>query len=233
MGVHRDPDGVPSQYDDAVNRLGRRPRSGRVALEVAERLPGLELLHLDAPVAVTRKSPRWALERLRYLSTAVRGTSVLHAHRNEAPAAYRQLYRDIGRDPDEDPPPLERAYRERLTRGGFPRAGLPADALTIVLAETGIPIWCADAELLEGPLGIRRSLPGEIPVPRGLDPELTAGQLVVADDLGVVAELCRDVRPLRAVGRDSRHAVLFSVRPGPVSDLRVHEAFWSCLELLS
>lgn len=232
MGVHRNPDDVPQQFDDAVIKHGPKPRQGWVAPDVALRLPGLELLRLDSPISVTTKSPPWAKERLRYLSTSVRGGDVLHAHTKEAPAAYRELYRQVGRDPDDDLPPMEAALVDRLTLGGYPHIGLPADAMTIVLAETGIPIWCVDAGLVDGELGIRRSERGEIPVPTGLDPDLTVGHLVVADDLGVVAELCREPRPLRAIDRETTHAVFFSVKPGPVSDMRVHEAFWMCLALL-
>lgn len=233
MGIHRNPDDVPEQFDDAVNRDGRRPNVGWVAPDVRDRLPDLALLWLDAPVEATTKSPVWAKERLRHLSAATRGSDVLRAHRDEAPAAYRELYRAIGRDPGDDPPPLEVAYRERLLNGGYPQIGLPADALTIVLAETGVPIWGVDADLVDGTLTIRRSVRGELPVPPGLDPDLTVGQPVVADDLGVVAELCRPVRPIRAIDRQTARGVFFTVRPAGVSDMRVHEAFWMCLSLLA
>lgn len=232
MGTHRDPNQVPQQFDDTVHPRGPRPRKGWVAPDVASRLPGLELLRVDARIAVTTRSPEWAKQRLRFLSTSVRGGDVLHMHQHEAPAAYRQLYKDVGRDPDEDRPPMEAAYYERLARGGFPHHGLPLDALTIVLAETGIPIWAVDAGLIDGELGIRRSLPGEIAVPSGFDPALTAGHLVVADAQGLVAELCRDPSPVRAVDRETTHAVLFCIKPEGITDLRVREAFWMCMEML-
>ncbi|MEV4418905.1 hypothetical protein AB0L40_02880 [Patulibacter sp. NPDC049589] len=233
MGIHRDPNDVPQQFDDAVIPHGPRPRTGWVAPDVAERLPGLELLLLDSPIEVTTRSPQWAKERLRFLSTAVRGLDVLHMHRHEAPAAYRELYRNVGRDPDDDLPPMEAAFVQRLADGGFPQDGLPSDALMIVLAETGIPIWAVDAELTDGGLGIRRSLAGEIPVPAGFDPELTAGHLVVADDHGVISELCRPPRPVRAIARDTSHGVFYCVKPEGVSELRVQEAFWMCLGMLT
>ncbi|MCW3038109.1 MAG: hypothetical protein JWM31_14 [Solirubrobacterales bacterium] len=232
MGIHRDPDDVPQQFDDAVTPHGPRPRNGWVAPDVADRLPELEILRLDAPITVTNRSPEWAKERLRFLSTSVRGLDVLHMHQDEAPAAYRELYRSVGRDPDQDRPPMEAAFVDRLTTGGFPHHGLPEDALTIVLAETGIPIWAVDAGLISGSLGIRRAIEGEIPVPAGIDPALTAGHLVVVDDHGVVAELCRPPRALRAIGKDTTHAVFYCVRPRGLSDLRVMEAFWMCHAML-
>lgn len=233
MGVHRNPDDVPQQFDDGVHAHGPRPLKGWVATEVADKLPELELLVVDSPVTVTTRSPLWAKERLRFLSTSVRGLDVLHMHQDEAPSAYRRLYRDVGRDPEQDRPPMEAAYVERLARGGFPQVGIPTDALTIVLAETGIPIWAVDADLVDGPLGIRRSLDGEIPVPDGVDPSLTAGHLVVADDHGVVAELCREPRPVRAIDRETTHAVFYSVKPAGISELRVQEAFWMCMALVA
>lgn len=233
MGVHRNPDDVPQQFDDAVIKHGPTPRKGWIAADVAERLPGLELLQIASPITVTTRSAEWAKQRLRFLSTSVRGQDVLHMHQQEAPAAYRELYRNVGRDPDEDRPPMEEAFVERLARGGFPHIGMPSDAMMIVLAETGIPIWAVDAGLVDGELGIRRSERGEIPVPAGLDPDLTVGHLVVADGLGVVAELCRDPRPVRAIDRETTEAVFYSVRPGAVSDMRVHEAFWMCMALLT
>jgi DNA/RNA-binding domain of Phe-tRNA-synthetase-like protein len=233
VGVHRDPSEVPQQFDDRAHRPGPRPRKGWIADDVAKKLPELELLRVDSPITVTNRSPEWAKERLRFLSTSVRGLDVLHMHQHEAPAAYRELYRNVGRDPDEDRPPMEAAYYERLARGGFPQIGLPTDALTIVLAETGIPIWGVDASLIDGELGIRRSLDGEIPVPAGYDPGLTAGHLVIADAQGVVSELCRDPRQVRAIDRETTHAVFYSVKPGGISELRVLEAFWMCLALVA
>jgi DNA/RNA-binding domain of Phe-tRNA-synthetase-like protein len=232
VGIHRDPDAVPQQFDDAVNRHGRRPLKGWVGSDVAERLPGLELLYLHSPVTVTTRSPEWAKQRLRHLSTSVRGMDLLRTNNSEAPGAYRELFRSVGRDPDDDRPPLEEAYFERLLRGGFEHVGIPADALTITLAETGIPIWAVDAGLISGELGIRRSLPGEIPVPRGIDPDVTAGHLVVADDHGIVAELCREPRSLRAIGRETTELLLYSVKPRAITEMRAHEAFWMCARML-
>lgn len=232
MGVHRNPDDVPQQFDDRVHELGPLPLKGWVDEEVARRLPDLELLCVDAPITVTSRSPGWARERLRYLSTRVRGHEVLQMHQDETPSAYRRLYRELGRDPGRDLPPMEAAYVERLARGGFPHAGIPSDALKIVLVETGVPIWAVDAELIDGPMGIRCSRDDEITVPPGADPRLTAGPLVVADNHGVVAELCREPRALRAIDRKTTRAVFFSVKPGGISELRVREAFWMCMALV-
>ncbi len=233
MGLHRNPDDVPQQFDDSVHGHGPQPLRGWVDGEVAERLPDLELLCVDAPVAVTSRSPEWAKERLRYLSSRVRGQDVLQMHGAEAASAYRQLYRDVGRDPDRDPPPMEAAYVERLARGGFPQVGIPSDALMIVLLETGIPIWAVDAELIDGPLGIRRGRPGETPMPAGADQGPAGGPLVVADNHGVVADLGREPRALRAIDRRTTHALFFSVKPAGVSELRVREAFWMCMALVA
>ncbi|WP_026909907.1 hypothetical protein [Patulibacter minatonensis] len=232
MGVHRDPNDVPQQFDDTVIRHGRRPDKGWIASDVAERLPGLELVHLRSPVTVTTRSPEWAKQRLRHLSTSVRGIDLLRTNNSEAPAAYRELFRSVGRNPDDDRPPMEEAYFERLLRGGFQHIGIPADALTITLAETGIPIWAVDAGLISGELGIRRSLAGEIPVPRGMDPDITVGHLVVADDHGIVAELCREPRSLRAIGRETTDVVLYSIKPRAVTQMRIDEAFWMCTSML-
>ena len=77
------------------------------------------------------------------------------------PWAYRVFFRQIGLDPDRTRTPVEQLALDRLHDGGFKSRGLPADALTIAIVETGVALRAFDADRLEGELCIRESAPGE------------------------------------------------------------------------
>ncbi|EHN11023.1 hypothetical protein PAI11_21590 [Patulibacter medicamentivorans] len=210
-----------------------RADSGWIAPDVAEELPGLGLASFEGPCPVAARSPRWAKDHLRQLSTAIDGRDVLHMHQMTVPAAFRALFRALGRDPDHDRSPYEAACIERLARGGFRPGGLPDDALLIALVETGVPVWALDADAVDGTLGIRCSLSGEIPDPTDPGRPLPPGRLVVADERRALADLCRPPRAEVAVGRRTERAVFFAIRPPGVAAITVDEALWSCHALLA
>ncbi|CAB4935457.1 unannotated protein [freshwater metagenome] len=245
-------DGVPPTPADLV--LDPAPTPGWIAHDVEEELPGLELLSWTTEgTEWRRRSPRWARDWLGRLSTRVDGPTVLNAHREDAPAAHRELLRRIGRDPNEDRAPQEAAYHDRIKHGGFPHRGTPKDILLLVLLETGVPIWALDADRITGDLGIRRSLLGELeagePAPRRRGP---AGRLlgrpdpaeeaaarpprrpepVVVDGTGVVAEIGREPRDPFVARRRTTRTTFFCARVPGLPDLRVEEAIWMCRSLV-
>lgn len=219
--------------DDVLLACDPRPTPGWIAPDVAEEHPGLELLSWTTPTEYRRRSPDAVREWLGRLSTRVDGPAVLRAHREEAPAAHRELLRRIRRDPDEDPAPQELAYRRRIRDGGFPVRGNPKDLLLVVLCETGVPIWALDADRIDGELGIRRSLSGELqdrdgnasPVTRWPEP-------VVVDGSGVVAEVLREPRRIHVATKRTTSTTFYGVRVPGLTDLRVDEAVWLCRTLL-
>ncbi|MDO9409321.1 hypothetical protein [Patulibacter sp.] len=244
---------LPPFPDDLV--LEPAPVRGWLAHDVEEELPGLELLHWTAEgTEWRRRAPSSTRDWMARLSTRVDGPTVLNAHREDAPAAHRELLRRIGRDPNEDRAPQEAAYHDRIKHGGFPVRGTPKDILLLVLLETGVPIWALDADRITGDLGIRRSLLGELeagepqprsrgPVGRMLgrpDPAAAAAERpprrpepVVVDAEGVVAELCREPREPFCATRRTTRTTFFCARVPGLPDLRVEEAIWMCRSLVA
>ncbi len=96
------------------------------------------------------------------------------------PWAYRVFYRQIGLDPDRTRTPIEQLALDRLYDGAFKSCGLPEDALTVAIVETGVALRAFDADRLSGRLCIRDSAPGEsLP---GRPGELAQGTLTIADE---------------------------------------------------
>lgn len=211
--------------------MSAQAQRGWVARELAEELPRLELLETGLDVT-PGPSPRAVRERLDHLAGRIRGAGAVALRQSPVPAAYRAFYRQVGLDPDRDPPPAEAAVLRRLLSGGFRSAGLVDDACTIAVVETGVPVWVLDDEALDGPLGIRPAAGDDalgegaraLPVP--------AGRLVVADARRAVAELFGEPPPDVALGRRGRRARLFTVMVEGVPEIHAEEALWTCAELL-
>jgi DNA/RNA-binding domain of Phe-tRNA-synthetase-like protein len=206
-------------------------RRGWIAPDVAAELPGLWLAEADAP-AVHGRSPRALRARLAALSDRFGGARAVELRREPVAAAYRVAFRHLGLDPNVDRPPQEAAVLDRLLRGGFSSAGLPADALLVAAVETGVGVWALDAARVDGPLGIRAAAPGERLGAGELARDLPAGRLVVADARAPVAALFGDVDPERAPTRASTALRLFAIGAAGVPDLHVEEALWTCAEIL-
>lgn len=202
------------------------PEQGWVAAGVQAELPDLRLRHLEV-AARTRRSPREIKERLRHLSDTVRGEQAVMLRRQAVPHAYRVFFRHVGLDPDRDRPPHEEIVVERLRHGSLRSHGLPADAITIAVLETGVPVWALDASAVWGDLGLRPAEEGEevagLPVP--------AGRLVVADAVRPLAVLFGALAA--PPGRETRRVVLFSVQVQGVPSIHVEEALWTASEILS
>ena len=207
------------------------PEVGWIDRAVAEEFPELRLWTARAP-AVRGRSPDGLRERLKVLSDRLRGGEAVEMRRRPVPHAYRVFFRHIGIDPDERPPPAEAVMLDRLFHGGHRSQGLPIDALTLAVIETGVPVWALDAGTVDGPLGIRPATSGER-LGRGEHAHAApAGRLVVADAQSPVVELFGDVPETHAPGRATETLLLFSVQVAGVPQVHVDEARWTCAEAL-
>jgi DNA/RNA-binding domain of Phe-tRNA-synthetase-like protein len=199
------------------------PTRGRVSSYVAEEFPGLGIRWVEVEAAPS-KSPEPVRDRLRGLSDRFYGAQAIQMRQQPIPWAYRVFFRHIGLDPDVTRTPVEQLALDRLYEGGFVTHGLPADALTIAIAETGVALRTFDAERLEGPLGIRDSAPGEsLPDQPG---ELAMGTLVITDDFGAVAPLFGAGGERHAVGPHTRRIAIAAVEIEGVPRIAVDEALW-------
>ncbi|HEY1853486.1 MAG TPA: phenylalanine--tRNA ligase beta subunit-related protein [Solirubrobacterales bacterium] len=199
------------------------PRQGWVAPHVAAELPGLGLAWTEVECRPGR-SPEGIRRRLRDLSDRFYGSHAVQMRQKAIPWAYRTFFRQIGLDPDHDRTPVEQLALERLFDGGFKPRGIPRDALTIAIVETGVALRAFDADALQGPLCIRDSAPGEGLV--GTAGELAQGTLVVADDEGPVAVLFGPRAEGRAVGKDCRRVAVVATQVQGVPQIAVEEALW-------
>ncbi len=211
---------------------GSEPELGWRAREVEQELPELRLLiaqtRVGRPGLLTDGSTPAVEDRLRELSSRLRGAWAVGVRREPVPAAYRAFFRQIGLDPEIVRTPIEAAALERMLRGGFLSASLLEDVLLIALVDTGVPVWALDAECVDGPLGIRPSKEGE-PLGRfALAPSLPGGTLVVADSSTALAVLFGALAPGHQASADTRRLTLFAIQVAGVPSLYVEEALWTC-----
>ena len=201
---------------------------GEVAAAVAEEFPELRLLSAVVE-AGTGKSPPDLKDRLKHMSGRFRGADAVTMRQKPIPWAYRVFFRHIGIDPDDDRTPVEAVALERLLKGGYKSRGLLEDALTIAVAETGVPVWALDADRVGENLEIREAAEYEPFAPTVWLPK---GRLVVADLEGPVCELFGEIAPGRGVTRETRRTRLFTVQVAGVPPIHVEEAMWTVAEIL-
>jgi DNA/RNA-binding domain of Phe-tRNA-synthetase-like protein len=201
---------------------------GWIEAELAEEFPHLGVVH--APLeARPGRSPIEVKERLRQLANRYTGGRVIHMRQDAVPWAYRVFARQVGIDPDTDRTPVEAIALERLRHGGFKSENLVDDALTIAIAETGVPVFALDADRIEGEPGLRLSRPGERLA--GVRP-LSARQIVVADDERPVAIVLGEVSHEAGVTPETRRMILCALRVKGVPAIAVEEALWTTAEVL-
>ena len=199
--------------------------AGWIDADVAAEFPELRLHWADLPVhQPLRRTGESLRERLRLLSDGFRGAQAVTMRSQPIHHAQRAFFRHIGLDPDRDRPPAEAMALERLRAGHFKPSNQLADAITIAVMETGVPVWALDADPVDGPLGIRAALEGE---PVGGVP-LPAGRLVVADRARPVAVLYGDTGfpPTKQTER----VRLFTVQVAGVPSIHVEEALWTIFD---
>jgi DNA/RNA-binding domain of Phe-tRNA-synthetase-like protein len=204
------------------------PELGWIHSDVREEFPELRLLSVEVPVT-PGPSTEAIRERLRILSNRFHGARAITMRQDPIPSAYRIFYRHVGLDPDATRTPLEEAAVQRLMQGGFRAQNLIDDALLLGLLETAVPLWALDSERLDGPLGIRVTVPDER-LGRSSDaPAMPVGRLVVADAENPIAVLFGELAPGHGVTAATRTATLFSIQVAGVPAIHVEEALWTCV----
>ena len=204
-------------------QFGKEVERGWVAPHVAEELPGLGLSWVTVEGGRGR-SPEPVRARLRDLSDRFYGSHAVHMRERPIPWAYRVFFRQIGIDPDETRTPVEQIALDRLHDGAFKTRGMPEDALTVAIAETGVVMRAFDAERLDGVLGIRESAPGESL--SGSGAALSPGTLVVADERSPLEPLFGGPESDRVVDSSTTRVLLAAISVKNVPQATVNEAFW-------
>jgi DNA/RNA-binding domain of Phe-tRNA-synthetase-like protein len=203
-------------------------REGWVATELAEEFPELGLTY--APLeAKPRTSPRPVKQRLRALADRYTGAKVVHMRQDPVPWAYRVFSRQVGVDPDTDRTPAEQVALDRLKWGGFRSKNVVDDALTIAIAETGVPVLAFDGDLVGASLGLRLAGAGE---KLGGGRPLASGQLIVADEHRPLAVVLGEIGQDAGVTPQTQRMVLAALQVKGVPRISVEEALWTAAETL-
>ena len=201
---------------------------GWVEPELADEFPELSLLLAWLDVRPTGSPPE-VRQRLRMLADRYTGGKVVHMRQDPVPWAYRVFSRQVGIDPDQDRTPVESVALRRLKHGGLRSENLVDDALTIAIAETGVPVIALDADRVQGDLGLRLSRAGEkLEDTRPLSDR----QLVVADAKRPVAVVLGDVSRDAGVTPGTARMVLCALGVKGVPRISLEEALWSAAETL-
>jgi len=199
---------------------------------VADEFPELELVQMTVEAGTGPSEPE-VRDRLRYLSRRMAGAEAVAFRTRPIPQAYRVLFRHLGLDPDEHRPPAEAIVVDRLIAGEYRAENRLDDAITVAVAETGVPVWGLDEDKLSGPLGLRPADARETLGTAQYADELPDGRLVVADGEGVVGILFGRLARSHVVTGETRATRLFSVRAPQVPEIHLEEAFHICQELLT
>ncbi len=201
-----------------------------MAPHLAGEFPGLGIAWIEVD-SNPRRSPDPVRRRLRDLSDRFFGAHAIHLRERPIPWAYRVFFRHIGLDPDRTRIPVEQLALDRLQDGAFRSRGLPADALTIAIVETGVALRAFDAEQIDGGLCIRDSAPGESLA--GRPGELPQGTLAIADEREPVGLLFGATGEGHGVDRGTRRVMLAAVQVDGVPQMAVDEALWMAAATLA
>jgi DNA/RNA-binding domain of Phe-tRNA-synthetase-like protein len=187
---------------------------------------GLVLAQLEARPG---RSSRALRRRLRDLADRYTGGHVIHMRQDAVPWAYRVFYRQVGIDPDTQRTPAEGVALERLRAGGFVSRNSVDDALTIAIAETGVPVIALDRDKVGIAIGLR--LAGE---DERLGPTrpLSARQIVVADEDRALAVLFGEIAEDAGVTPSTERMLLAGLKVKGVPAISVEEALWTAAETL-
>jgi len=203
-------------------------REGWVDPELAAEFPELSLAW--APLeAAPGPSSRSVKRRLRTLADRYTGAKVIHMRQDQVPWAYRVFSRQVGIDPDTTRTPVEQVALDRLTWGGLRSRNRVDDALTIAIAETGVPVIALDGDLVGSSLGLRLAASGER---LGGGRPLATGQIVVADEERAVAVVLGEIAEDAGVTPGTRRMVIAALGVKGVPRISVEEALWTCGETL-
>ena len=186
-------------------------------------------MHAPLDGALAQDPATWCKERLRGLADRYTGGKVIHMRQDSVPWAYRVFSRQVGIDPDTDRTPVERIALERLRHGGLKSENLLDDALTIAIAETGVPVVALDADKVDGELGC--GWPARRAARRACG-RCRARQLVIADEQRPVAVVLGEVAHDAGVTLGHRRMVLCALQVKGVPRISVEEALWTAAETL-
>jgi len=203
-------------------------REGWVDPELAGEFPELGLSYARVEVA-PGKSHREVKRRLRALADRYTGGKVIHMRQDPVPWAYRVFYRQVGIDPDSQRTPAEGVALERLRSGGFRSRNTVDDALTIAVAETGVPVIALDGDRCGTAIGLRLA---EADERLGPTRPLSARQIVVADEERALAVLFGEIAEEAGVTPDTRRLILTALKVKGVPAISVEEALWTAAETL-
>ncbi len=202
---------------------------GWIEPELGEEFPELRLVHA-AVHARPGRSPREVKERLGALADRYTGGRVIHMRQDSVPWAYRVFSRQVGIDPDTDRTPVEAIALERLRHGGLKSENILDDALTIAIAETGVPVFALDGDRVEGEPGLRLSRAGET---LGPTRPLSVRQIVVADSRRPVAVVLGEVAEDAGVTPACAWMILCALQVKGVPRIASEEALWLAADVLS
>jgi DNA/RNA-binding domain of Phe-tRNA-synthetase-like protein len=202
---------------------------GWVEPELSDEFPDLAVLYVPVETR-PRRTPAAVQQRLRDLSNRYTGGKVIHMRQDPVPWAYRVFSRQVGVDPDTDRTPVERIALERLRHGGLRSRNIVDDALTIAIAETGVPVIAFDGEKVGTAIGLRLSREGER-LADGVRP-LSVRQIVVADEDRSLAVLFGEVAEECGVAPETERMVLAALQVKGVPRISVEEALWTAAETL-
>jgi DNA/RNA-binding domain of Phe-tRNA-synthetase-like protein len=206
---------------------------GPVAASLSAEFPELQVLSCEVAAPAGRSTDAGSRERLAELASRMRGGRAVELRRQPVPAAYRVFFRHIGIDPDVTRTPVEAAALARLVEGGYRSRGPLADALLLALLDTSVPVNAFAAAAVTGPPGLRPAEPGERLGDGERARPLRAGQIVLADDAGPLAELFGELAPRADPDRRAGRLRLVAVRIPGVPSIHVEEALWTCQESLA
>ncbi len=211
-----------------MTELALELSDGWVEPELAEEFPELGLVH--APVeARPGRTPAEVKRRLRSLADRYTGGKVIHLRQDPVPWAYRVFARQVGIDPDRDRTPVEAIALERLRHGGLRSENLLDDALTIAIAETGVPLTALDADRVDPDLGLRVAAAGES---LGPTRPLSAGQIVIAGAARPVALVLGAAGDDTGVTPRTERIALCALSVKGVPRISVEEALWIAAEVM-
>jgi DNA/RNA-binding domain of Phe-tRNA-synthetase-like protein len=202
---------------------------GWVEPELSDEFPELAVLYVRVETR-PRRTPVAIQQRLRDLSNRYTGGKVIHMRQDPVPWAYRVFSRQVGVDPDTDRTPVERIALERLRHGGLRSSNIVDDALTIAIAETGVPVIAFDGDKVGTAIGLRLSREGER-LADGVRP-LSVRQIVVADEDRSLAVLFGEVAEECGVIPQTERMVLAALQVKGVPRISVEEALWTAAETL-